>query len=129
MFMQLFSKPYHLLGLFSLSVFLISFFSNNSGTVDLHIHDTVFIVSTPHILKALAMMLLFFWLIYNFTSKILFSKALTWLHILGTLLFTFYIAALNYNIENTKETDGNDWATFEQIDNSNFIINILIRFF
>jgi heme/copper-type cytochrome/quinol oxidase subunit 1 len=127
--MQLSSKPYHLLGLFGLLVFLFSFFSNNSGTVDLHIHDTVFIISIPHILKALAMVLLFFWLIYNFTIKILFSKAITWIHIIGTLLFTFYIAALNYNIQNTNVTDRSGWTTFEQISDVNFIVSILILIF
>jgi heme/copper-type cytochrome/quinol oxidase subunit 1 len=129
MFRQLFSKPYHLLGLFGLIIFLFSFFSNNSGTLDLHIHDTVFIISIPHILKALAAALLFFWLIYNFTIKILFSKAITWIHIIGTLLFSFYMAALNYNIQNTSETERNGWTTFEQIDDANFIISILILFF
>ena len=127
--MQLLSKPYHLLGLSSLLVFLSSFFSKNSNTLDLYIHDTVFILPTAYLLKVLSAVLLSLWLIYNFAGNILFSKAITWAHVLATILFTFCIAGLHFGLQNNGEIDPNNIKNFQQIRDTNFLTGIIILLF
>ena len=127
--MKQLSQPYHLLGLFGLLIFLLSLSFNNTSTLDFHIHDTVFIISIPHVLKTLTALLLFFWLIYKFTIQILFSKAVMWIHIISILLFTFYVAALSSNIQNTGETGHSNWSKFERISDANFIASTIILLF
>ena len=127
--MKQLSQPYHLLGLFGLLIFLLSLSFNNTSTLDFHIHDTVFIISIPQVLKTLTALLLFFWLIYTFTIQILFSKAVMWIHIISMLLFTFYVAALSSNIQNTGQTRYSNWASFERISDTNSITRIFILLF
>ena len=80
-------KPYHLLLLTGLLLVLISFFVlNNNNTVDIHLHDTYFVIVHSHITWLLAIFALFVWTLYFFTNKILYSKVLTWTHIIITIL-------------------------------------------
>ena len=127
--MKQLSQPYHLLGLFGLLIFLLSLSFNNTSTLDFHIHDTVFIISIPQVLKTLTALLLFFWLSYKFTIQIIFSKAVMWIHIISILLFTCYIAALSSNIQNTGQTRYSNWASFERISDTNSITRIFILLF
>ena len=80
-------KPHNLLLLAALIFVLISFFvSEENGTVDLHLHDTYFIIAHTHVFWLLAILSLFSWIIYALTEKILFSKVLTWTHVVITML-------------------------------------------
>jgi len=86
-------KPYHLLLLTGLVFVLASFFilkQNNS--VDIHLHDTYFVIGHTHILWFLAILALFVWTLYLFTNKILYSKALSWTHIIITILTLLFFA-------------------------------------
>jgi cytochrome c oxidase subunit 1 len=80
-------KPYNLLLWTGLILVLTSFFilkQNNS--VDIHLHDTYFVIAHTHVFWLLAMLALFVWTLYLLTNRILYSKALTWTHVIVTIL-------------------------------------------
>src|SRR5687768_6564218 len=90
-----FSKPYILLAFIGALLLLLSFFSNDR-TIDIHVHDTVFIIPASHIFGSLGFLLLFFWLIYNLAYKIIFSKALAWIHIISTIVFFISLVLISF---------------------------------
>ena len=93
--MKLLSKPHTLLGLLGGIFLLFVLFSNQEATVDIHMHDLVIIVANAHVTGVSAAILLYLWLIYSFTYKIIFSRLLYWIHIVCTILFfiLFYIVS------------------------------------
>ena len=80
-----FLKPYNFLVVFAIIIFFISFFLTQD-TVDFHLHDTMYVMSLPHIFWLLAILILFFALVYKLTNRFLLSKYLSWIHIILTLL-------------------------------------------
>ena len=64
-----------------------------SNTIDIHLHDTYFVIAHAHVFWLLAILSCFAWVVYLLTNKILFSNALTWVHIIITIL-TFVLFAL-----------------------------------
>jgi heme/copper-type cytochrome/quinol oxidase subunit 1 len=93
--MKISAKPHHLLGITGVLLILLSFFPNDR-TIDIHVHDTVFIIAAPHIYGGLGILLLFFWFIYQIVYKILFSKILVWIHIISTILFFIFLVIISY---------------------------------
>ena len=90
-----FSKPYVLLLITAVVLLLLSIFPNDR-TIDIHLHDTVFIIAGSHIYGALGILLLFFWFTYSFIYKILFSKILVWIHIISTILFFIFLVIIPF---------------------------------
>ena len=85
--MKINQKPYHLLLLTGLVFLLASFFiTSQNNSVDIHLHDTYFVIGHTHILWLLAILAFFVWIIYLLTNKTLYSKALTWTHVIITIL-------------------------------------------
>lgn len=119
--MKIFSQPYNLFGIVGLMTILFSAFYNTNRTLDLYIHDTVFIVSASQVLKTLAAILLFIWLIYLFILKNVFSQTITWIHTIGTMLVAVYILVITYNIQDTGRAYSNGWTSFERMDRFSFI--------
>ena len=83
--MQFKARPYNLFLLTGLVLILISFFTTTQ-TLDLHLHDTYFVISLTYIFGLLAIASLILWGIYLLTFRFLFSKKLTWTHIIITIL-------------------------------------------
>lgn len=85
--MQLKKKPYYLLLYASLILILVSFLkSDRSTTIDLHLHDTYFVIAHTSIFRLLAIPTFFLWTLYLLTDKTLYSKILTWIHVIITIL-------------------------------------------
>ena len=86
-------RPYHLLLLTAILLFIATFFVNNQS-LDMRLHDTYFIISFPHLFWQIIILLLIFWMLYLFTKRILFSKVLTWTHIVLLVLTSISLAGI-----------------------------------
>jgi hypothetical protein len=84
--MRLKQSPYHLLLLTGFVLVLTSFFLNQNKTVDIHFHDTYFVMSQGLVFFFFAFIVWVLWFVYLLTRKILYSKSLTWTHVIITLL-------------------------------------------
>jgi hypothetical protein len=83
--MQFKERPYNLLLLSAIILLIISFIVKRN-TLDIHLHDTYFVITVTYIIRFLATVSAIFWGIYMFTFKLLFSNRLTWTHIIITIL-------------------------------------------
>lgn len=91
--MKIKQKPYHLLLLTGLVSVLTSFFVlNQNNLVDIHLHDTYFVIAHTHIFWFLTVLALFVWTLYLLTNKILYSKTLIWTHVIVTILTLLLVA-------------------------------------
>ena len=64
-------------------------------------HDTHFVFPLTYFIWTPSVILLIFWFIYLSTKNILFSKALTWTHILLTIVSCIFILTLPYLLTNS----------------------------
>lgn len=89
-------KPYYLLLYAAGLLMLISFLKlGKNPTIDLHLHDTYFVIGQPYIFWLLAIVAFFVWVLYLLTDKILYSKKLTWSHVIITILtLVFFVLIL-----------------------------------
>src|SRR5215204_5663828 len=90
-----FKPPYILLIIVGVVLLLMSFFPNDR-TTDIHFHDTIFIIALTQIHRCLGFLLLFFWALYTFLYKNLFSKILVWIHIITTVIFFIFLVIIPY---------------------------------
>jgi len=113
-------KPYNLLLWTGVIFVLTSFFVlKNDSTVDIHFHDTYFVVPFKHVFWFLAILALLVWTLYLLTHKILFSKVLTWTHVTITILTLFLISLTLYhgdNISNMKVRRYYDFSSWNAIN-------------
>jgi cytochrome c oxidase subunit 1 len=75
---------------------IVAFASNT--TIDIHVHDTYYVIKGRHLLFLLIIPFLFFWMIYSITGKIVFSTSLIWIHFFLTtipILFLIYFTIFN----------------------------------
>jgi hypothetical protein len=87
------SQPYVLFIIVALILFIISFFVKEI-IVDIHSHDTMYVLSLTHILWMIIILLLLGWLIYKIAARVLWSKYLTWFHVMATLgFFVLFVIA------------------------------------
>jgi cytochrome c oxidase subunit I len=99
-------KQYYLLLWTGLVLVLSSFFilkQNNS--VDIHLHDTYYVIARHHIFWLLAIFAFFVWTLYLLSNKILYSKLLAWIHVIITMLTLFlFILTLFFSDSFTNPT-------------------------
>ena len=100
--MRLKQKPYNLLLLTSILLFIVGLFGFDSA-MDIHMHDTHFVFPLTYLPWTPSIILLIFWLLYLVTKNFLYSKALTWTHILLTIAACIFILTLPYLLTNTYE--------------------------
>ncbi len=87
-------KPYILLLWTGIMLVATSFFIlKQANSIDIHIHDTYFVIAHTHVFWLLAILVLFIWALYLITNRILYSKALTWTHLIITT-FTILLIAI-----------------------------------
>lgn len=80
-------KPHHLFLVTGLILGLMSFWgSGQSKLFDIRLHDTYFVFAYTQLLGLLAILALFVWSLYLFANKILYSRALTWIHVITTVI-------------------------------------------
>lgn len=113
-------KPYNLLLLTGLVLVLTSFFvSKQDDSVDIHIHDTIFVIAHTHIFWLLAILSFFVWVLYILTNGILYSKALVWAHVIITNLTLLLLGLILFfgssfgNPTPGRYLNSSDWNFFE----------------
>ncbi len=118
--LQIKQQPYHLLLLAAIAFFLVSFFVVDKDSVtDLHVHDTYFVIAHKHIFWLFAIILLVIWIFYLPVNKLLYSKVLTWIHVVITiltsslLLFLLFTGDDTANLASRRYYDFSNWnSTF-----------------
>ena len=63
-------------------------------SLDLHIHDTYFIISTNYFVWTISLIFFLVWGLYKLTDKILWTKKLIWLHVLTTIFVLIFFATI-----------------------------------
>jgi hypothetical protein len=84
LFMSIY-KPYNLLLLAGLAFLITSFFIQKR-TIDIHVHDTMYVLAGASLLWFAAIGVYALYGVYLLTNKFLFSCWLTWLHVVLTIL-------------------------------------------
>ena len=116
--LRLKQSPYNLLLLAALVLVLISFFLNQDRTVDIHLHDTYYIIAQGHLFLFFAVIVWFLWFLYLLTAKVLYSTSLTWTHVaitLSTVLFLLFLLNFGGDIFNPRPRryfDYSSWNSF-----------------
>ncbi len=128
-------KQFHFLyvipGISGLFLFIFSFFINNQ-TVDIHIHDTYFVIARSHFFAVIGIFLLFIWMLYAITKRILWKKSLSAIHISLSSLFLIFLATLPlwHHIPATKASlDETTWREFRNFQKTNNLIVLVILSF
>ncbi len=65
-------------------------------SLDLHIHDTYFVIETNYFIWAIALIFFIAWGLYKLTDKILLTKKLIWLHVLTTIFVFIFLAIVEF---------------------------------
>lgn len=78
-------RPYNLILLTAILILIASFFTSDE-TVDFHLNDTYFIIPSQYLFWATTGLLMVLWIMYIVTHRFLFSKVLTWVHVIMTTL-------------------------------------------
>jgi hypothetical protein len=93
--MHIGKHPYHLLLLAAVAIAIVGLLSGNA-TVDIHLHDTYFVLPSVAFIWFSVAALLLFWILYMFTKNVLYSLRLSRIHIFLSILSAVFIAILPY---------------------------------
>jgi len=110
------------------------FILKGNNTVDLHYHDTYFVIAHTHVFWLLAIGAFVLWTIYLLTEKRLYSKTLSWLHITITILMLLMLAISLYLKQGQSEltprrySEYGDWDSFMNLTRYDKILFIAIAF-
>jgi len=77
--------PYHLLFWTALVLVVLSVFIDNRSTIDVHAHDTYFVLSKKMVLWAFAVLAFVLWLFYWLAAGLMLSRSLIWMHLVLTI--------------------------------------------
>jgi hypothetical protein len=94
--LQLKQSPYNLLLYAALVLISTSFFIDQNKTADIHVHDTYFIIAQTQLYWLFACIIWVLWFLYLTTRKLLYSKSLTWTHVVITLFTVVFLNFLLY---------------------------------
>jgi cytochrome c oxidase subunit 1 len=123
-------KPYDLLLITSVLLLITSFFPLQS-TLDLHLHDTYFVIAVSHITWVLSLFLFLMWGIYRLLSEVLFSRVMTWLHVLLTVIPLVIIMiiiirqSLSIPAGMPRRYVDYNWSAFESFQRYNTFISVI----
>jgi len=115
-------RPYNLFLLTVVLVLISSSFAFEQ-TIDIHLHDTYFVISMVHFFWTTTILLLIFWALYSLTQRFLFSKILIWIHVVLTIASSILLVTISFtNYQRLtgmprRYFDVNNWNSFKWFDN------------
>ncbi|MEO6330832.1 MAG: hypothetical protein ABIO55_17990 [Ginsengibacter sp.] len=118
-------RPYNLLLLTAVLILIASFFAFDK-TLDIHLHDTYFIITMAHSFWIIIILLLIFWTLYLLTKRFLFSKILTWLNVILIVATSVFLVTISFYSNNyynglagmpRRYYDYRSWNNFGFYDN------------
>lgn len=88
-------RPFNLLLLTAVLLFLISLgILKKNEVVDIHLHDTYFVIAKGQVFRLLTAVGLVVWALYLFTNALMYSKLLSWIHVIITILTLLLLAGM-----------------------------------
>lgn len=108
-------EPFNLFWITAMILFVLSFFAWGQS-IDIHLHDTYFVISTIIIIWILSFSFLLIWALYKCTSKILWKKFLTWFHVLTTILISIFFLTINFWYDKLVPNQEQTYVSFESVE-------------
>lgn len=65
-------------------------------SIDVHLHDTYLVIAVNYLIWALAVLFFIAWVVYKLTDKFLWTKKLTWTHVLLTTLVLVLLSTISF---------------------------------
>jgi len=127
--MKLRSRPYHLLLFAGILFVLLSFFTGQNDTTDIHLHDTYLVIGHAQILWFFAFLALLIWFIYTIINRFLYSRTLAWIHIVITLIALSLLAwtvLFKFNAMAGAPRRYEDWSAFDAYTKFNQVITTFV---
>src|SRR5215203_99079 len=118
-------KQYNILGIAGLHLLAISFFLP-SQTVDMHIHDTYFVMNMPYTFRNMSCMLLALFTLSTLLTEKLRNSILSWFHVTLTVLTTVTAIFFLYRALVAYHPSFSDWTSIET--NNNLLVIIILTF-
>jgi hypothetical protein len=124
--LKLRSRPFNLLALAAI-ILTLAAFTVSQNSIDLHLHDTYFVINLQFIFWVITALLLLSWVIYKLTFRILYSSLLSWLHIgftLASLTCIIVLSLSNVSVASRRRNDFNSWEAIRSTDNTHAVISL-----
>jgi hypothetical protein len=106
------NQPFHLFLVTAILLLVFSFFTWGQS-IDIHLHDTYFVISTIFFIWALGIVFFLVWTIYKLTSKVLWKRFLTWFHVLVTIFILIVLLTANFWHDKLIPPINRDFVSFE----------------
>jgi heme/copper-type cytochrome/quinol oxidase subunit 1 len=90
--MNIKERPHLLLLFAGLVLLIISIFSSSS--IDIQVHDTYYVIWKRHLFIVFGIFVIFLWILYLFMVRLLYSRALSWIHILITIIPALFFISM-----------------------------------
>lgn len=124
------SQPYLIWLTAALALIIVAF--PVDGSLDIHLHDTYFVIAHTHVFLAIAGLLLVFALLYKILERVLFSGWLNGLHLVFTLLplivFLFPLSYRGIAGSPRRYYDSGAWATYRSFGTLNSAVSLAVIF-
>lgn len=124
-FSYMLKLPYSAL-LFTGIIFLFMSLFKSESTLDIHLHDTYYVISRQSIYRFFAAVYILYWLLYFCTIRLLHSKMLTWIHVILTLLFAILLAITPFWLNEPQRPVGDNYINAADQFNRERIIAIIL---
>jgi hypothetical protein len=107
-------QPYRLFLFAGLFFLLASFLVSEKLTMDVHLHDTYFVLTYSVVFSCFAFLALVLWAFYQLTNRLLYSKKLTWAHVMLTIAAVLmFIGVIFWSNDSTAPKQYFDFSSFE----------------
>jgi len=119
--------PRHLLLASGILLLVIAaFFSNSSSVLDIHLHDTYYIIAHQQLVYLFAILSLLLWALSWLCRRIFFLRWLNWLHVLLSIIPLWLLTvALLTDARNFASTANKSFEAMQQSQNAMAAIVLL----